>query len=93
MAARFGGEEFAVILPQTTLAGAGAISEQIRQAISSGELKDKANGQSYGRVTVSIGIAQYCMDELPKDLIHRADQALYLAKERGRDRVEQAVCL
>ena len=91
IAARFGGEEFAMILPQTALTGgAEAISEQIRQAISSGELKDKGNGQSYGKITVSIGIAQFRMQELPNDLICRADRALYLAKERGRNRVEKA---
>ncbi len=91
IAARFGGEEFAMILPQTALTGgAEAISEQIRQAISSGDLKDKGNGQSYGRITVSIGIAQFRMNELPNDLIGRADRALYLAKERGRNRVEMA---
>ena len=90
MATRYGGEEFAVILPQTTLTGAEAVSEQIRKAISSGVLKDKSNGQNFGRVTISIGFAQFRMSELPDDLIRRVDRALYLAKERGRNRVEKA---
>jgi len=90
IATRYGGEEFAVILPQTTLAGAGSISEQIRKAVSSGVLKDKSNGQGFGRVTISIGFAQFRMNELPNELIRRADRALYLAKERGRNRVEKA---
>ncbi|MCM8857235.1 MAG: GGDEF domain-containing protein [Candidatus Thiodiazotropha sp.] len=90
MAARFGGEEFAVILPQTPLGGADAIANQIRKAISSVELKDRSNGACYGKVTVSIGIAQCRLNELPNQLINRVDRALYLAKERGRNRVEKA---
>jgi diguanylate cyclase len=91
IAARFGGEEFAVILPQTQLDGAGSLAEQIRTAISSGDLIDKNNDLSYGRIAVSIGIAQFQPSDLPNDLIGRADQALYLAKERGRNRVETAL--
>jgi len=90
MAARYGGEEFAVILPQTALSGAEAIAEQIRSAISSGILKDKRSDRDYGRITISIGIAQFRSYELSNDLISRADRALYLAKNRGRNRVEQA---
>ena len=91
MVARYGGEEFAVILPETALMGAQAISEQIRKAVSSGELKDKGSGERYGKITISIGIAQFRMNELPYDLINRADRTLYLAKERGRNRVEKAI--
>jgi diguanylate cyclase len=91
MAARFGGEEFAVILPQTALIGAEAIAEQIRQAVSSGVLKETSNGREYGKVTISIGIAQFRWNELPNELIQRTDRALYLAKDRGRNRVEKAV--
>lgn len=91
MAARFGGEEFAVILPQTALTGAEAISEQIRKAISSGELRDKASGQLYGKITISIGVAQFRMNELPNNLIQRADRTLYLAKKHGRNRIEKAI--
>lgn len=90
-AARYGGEEFAVILPETPISGAEVIAEQIRVAVSSGVLKDRTNDQDYGRITISIGIAQYRHNELPNDLIRRADHALYLAKNRGRNRLEQAV--
>ncbi|MCB1873960.1 MAG: diguanylate cyclase, partial [Gammaproteobacteria bacterium] len=83
MAARYGGEEFAVILPQTALTGAETVAEQIRDAISSGILKDKKNDQDYGRITISIGVVQFRWNELPNDLIERADRALYLAKNRG----------
>jgi diguanylate cyclase len=88
-AARFGGEEFVVILPQTELAGAGVLAEQIRKAISSGELKDRQSDESYGKITVSIGIAQLYPGNLPSDLLERADRALYAAKTQGRNRVEK----
>ncbi|MGR8932443.1 MAG: GGDEF domain-containing protein [Gammaproteobacteria bacterium] len=91
MAARFGGEEFTAILPQTALAGAGVIAEQIRHAISLGALKNNRNGKNYENVTVSIGVAQFRENELPNDLIQRADKVLYVAKERGRNRVEKAI--
>nr|WP_243748914.1 GGDEF domain-containing protein [Pseudomaricurvus alcaniphilus] len=87
LCARYGGEEFAIILPDTDLAGAHTIAEQIRVAISGRVLKDSASGQAYGRITVSIGAGQYCDGELPNDTIGRADQALYQAKARGRNRV------
>ncbi len=90
MVARFGGEEFAIILPQTDLQGADAVAEEIRKTVSAGQLKDKKSGNFYGRVTISIGIARFTDRDLPNDLVQRADKALYLAKERGRDRVEQA---
>lgn len=89
-AARFGGEEFAVILPQTELTGAGVLAEQIRKAISAGDLKDRKSEESYGKITVSIGIAQFYPGNLPNDLLQRADRALYLAKTQGRDRVEKS---
>jgi len=88
--ARFGGEEFTAILPKTGLDSAAIVAEQIRQAVSAGSLKDKASQESYGRVTISIGVAQFVPDDLPNILIARADQALYLAKEQGRDRIEKA---
>ncbi|WP_031434178.1 GGDEF domain-containing protein [Methylomarinum vadi] len=89
--ARFGGEEFTVILPQTKLNDAVTIAEQVRHAVSSGSLKDLKSGKRYGSITVSIGIAQFHKNELANDLLQRADEALYLAKDRGRNRVEKAV--
>jgi diguanylate cyclase len=87
---RFGGEEFTVILPSTFLSGASAVAEQIRKAIAGGNLMDKSTGESYGRVYVSIGTAQYRKGETVEALIQRVDQALYRAKQRGRNRVEQS---
>ncbi len=90
IAARFGGEEFAVILPQTDINGAGVLAEQIRIAVSSGDLKDRQTNESYGTITVSLGIAQFAKGDLPNDLLQRADRALYAAKKGGRNRVEKA---
>lgn len=89
--ARFGGEEFSIILPQTDMKGGSIVAEQIRNAVSSGDLKNNQTGESYGRITMSIGVGQYRSDDLPNCLVQRADIALYLAKERGRNRIEQAI--
>jgi len=86
---RYGGEEFALILPNTNSNGAVAIANQLREAVAQGELKDKANGGNYGRVTMSVGVAQFRASDLANALLQRADKALYLAKERGRNRVER----
>lgn len=91
--ARYGGEEFAVILPNTPIKGALIVAENIRRAISSKELKHKATGESFGTVTVSMGVASYRhgADTIPI-LIKRADDALYRSKRAGRNRVtEEAV--
>ncbi|MEE9493987.1 MAG: GGDEF domain-containing protein [Gammaproteobacteria bacterium] len=89
-AARYGGEEFAVLLPQTDINGAHIVAEQIRTAISAGILKNKAGDKNYGTITISMGIAEYSNNDDPSSIIKRADTALYLAKERGRNRVEKA---
>ncbi len=85
--ARFGGEEFAVILPQTSLQNAAGLAEQIRNTLASRKLQDKRKDADYGTVTVSIGAAKYQPGEPLDSLIQRADQALYGAKNQGRNRV------
>lgn len=89
-AARYGGEEFTIILPQTDLAGGYSVAEQIREAVSAGKLVDKENHATLGKITISIGVAEFYMSDLPNPLIQRADRGLYLAKDRGRNRVEKA---
>jgi len=85
--ARFGGEEFAVILPQTSLRNAAGLAEQIRNTLASRKLHDKRKDADYGTLTVSIGTAKYQPGEPLDGLIQRADQALYRAKNKGRNRV------
>ena len=88
LVARFGGEEFAVILLNTDMTGAYSVAEQIRRAICGGKIKDMTSQKMLDQVTISIGIAQFDSSDLPNDLLQRADRALYQAKEKGRNRVE-----
>lgn len=88
--ARFGGEEFVVLLPNTDLNGAYTVAEQIRQAISNGRLKEVNTDKTYSRVTISIGVAELAPGDLPSTLIERADHLLYQAKSAGRNRCERA---
>ena len=86
-AARIGGEEFAVLLPQTTAAGALALGEQLRTQISRGRIT-RLDGQGLiGQVTVSIGIAIARSGDSLETLMARADAALYSAKRAGRNRL------
>lgn len=85
--ARFGGEEFTVILPKTPLLGAVTVAESIRSSLAKLKLERKAKSEQLGKITVSIGAAQYRPGESAETLINRADQALYFAKNAGRNRV------
>lgn len=88
--ARYGGEEFAVLLPSTPLVGALSVAEGLRKNIASHALTRKDTKESYGALTVSIGVAQYRPDkDTSESLIGRADQALYRSKKGGRNRVTQ----
>ena len=87
IAARYGGEEFLILLPETDIEGAKAVGQKIRKALSTKEWKLKKNGESIGRITVSMGVALYKFNEPEESLIKRADDALYLAKNNGRDQI------
>lgn len=88
MAARYGGEEFVVLLPETDLNGAKVVAESIRTTVENGRIVKPKTGEEIRRVTISIGVTQYGSDETIKEAISRADEALYRAKETGRNRVE-----
>ncbi|OGQ02849.1 MAG: hypothetical protein A3D19_06395 [Deltaproteobacteria bacterium RIFCSPHIGHO2_02_FULL_38_15] len=84
--ARFGGEEFSIILPETTVGHATLLAERIRKKI---EGHDYSRFIKKERLTVSIGISNYHTPGRKSDitLIHSADQALYTAKKEGRNKV------
>ncbi|HEX8354345.1 MAG TPA: diguanylate cyclase [Pyrinomonadaceae bacterium] len=84
---RYGGEEFLVLAPETAADGALALAEKIRLAFSSRLFGD--GGRTFP-LTLSVGVAQLGPAESGNDLIARADEALYHAKQSGRDRVEAA---
>ncbi|MDJ0943785.1 MAG: diguanylate cyclase [Kiloniellales bacterium] len=89
-AARYGGEELAIILPDTAIEDAVTLAEQIRKAIGAMKIVKKKSREEIGPVTVSIGAAQFRHNETPEDFVARADYALYAAKEGGRNRVSRA---
>lgn len=91
LAARYGGEEFAGILPDTDLAGAILLAEQIRSEVENLDIEHGASSCA-SRVTVSIGLVSLPGRKLgsPGELIEFADQALYRAKQTGRNRVNEA---
>jgi diguanylate cyclase (GGDEF)-like protein len=83
--AKYGGDEFVVILPQTDRAGAGILAERIRGAIELHEFPGESEGV---KITSSMGIAQFPDDgESTRDLLDVADAALYQAKRSGRNKV------
>lgn len=86
---RLGGEEFAVIMPETDIAAAMDAANRLRRHVA--EKPVIAEKKTAIRCTVSVGVAQLNNDDgTIDDLLHRADEALYRAKETGRNRVEIA---
>jgi diguanylate cyclase (GGDEF)-like protein len=85
---RVGGEEFLVVLPNSSLAGGLAVAERIRQAVDETPV---ATAAGLIRISCSIGVAAALGREVAADaLVERADRALYRAKRAGRNRVESA---
>jgi diguanylate cyclase (GGDEF)-like protein len=85
--ARYGGEEFAVVLPETDAAGAYVVAEKIREELAAHRFVD-ADGQRCCTLTVSVGVATYPTYAFDKEsLLREADDALYRAKNGGKNRV------
>jgi diguanylate cyclase (GGDEF)-like protein len=89
IAGRYGGEEFLVILPGTTVDGAVQLAEELRKSIAADRI-ETGDGRAI-TITISIGVSGGvpAPDQRVEDLIGASDQALYRAKENGRDRVER----
>ena len=88
VASRYGGEEFSILLPQTNFSEAQAIAERIRRRVERTQYPH-GKAQPLGAVTVSIGISAFGPKlDTPASIIGAADHALYVAKSRGKNRVE-----
>ena len=89
-AARYGGEEFMLVLTETPEAEAAKVAERIRLKVSEERFSPQNGGAQVG-VTISIGLAEFPADgKTPETIVAAADQALYRAKEAGRNRVALA---
>jgi diguanylate cyclase (GGDEF)-like protein len=88
LAARLGGEEFGILLPETDLAGALQIAEDIRSKVEAVRVPT-VDGKTKTRTTISIGVASLIptKESASEDLISKADELLYKAKESGRNKV------
>jgi len=84
---RYGGEEFAILLPDTGIVEAKSIAERLRTIVAVNEI---CSGDLVFKITISIGVASAKQDGKLEDFFAEADRALYRAKESGRNRVEVA---
>jgi diguanylate cyclase (GGDEF)-like protein len=87
LVARFGGEEFVVLLPKTGTEGARAAAEKLRQCVAAETFSGAERSQPGGRLTISLGVAEFPSNSRDiYELIDLADRALYQAKQKGRNR-------
>jgi diguanylate cyclase (GGDEF)-like protein len=87
LVARFGGEEFAVLLPETNVINARFIAERLRENVGHADL-GMIDGKQLPNVTISLGISTRSPNDTLDMLIAAADVAMYHAKQKGRNRVE-----
>ncbi|WP_170245036.1 GGDEF domain-containing protein [Pararhodospirillum oryzae] len=87
IATRYGGEEFAVLMPNIRVRDAVATAETIRRQVASKRVTNRRTNQDLGCITLSIGVSEYVIGEAIGQFIQRADEALYMAKGEGRNRV------
>jgi diguanylate cyclase len=90
LAARTGGEEFAVLLPGATLTQGQALAEKIRTTVAASRIRRRGAGEAIGNVTISVGVSVRRGSDTAETWYERADQALYAAKNAGRNRVTVA---
>ncbi|TQV76544.1 GGDEF domain-containing protein [Aliikangiella marina] len=87
--ARFGGEEFIIILPKTSLQNGLIVAESLRKEVSALKVKRRDTAEYLRQITLSIGVALLSNSDELIDCIDRADKALYRAKNAGRNRIER----
>jgi diguanylate cyclase len=87
IAVRYGGEEFVVLLPRTALPGAMSVAETLRRRVEEMRLVRRHDNLRLEPITISIGVARRRAEDDQETFFHRADQALYLSKSSGRNRV------
>ena len=82
---RYGGEEFTVILPETSRGEVMTVAKRIKDAMDNEKFSPQS-GKSVS-ITISIGATEYCRDERISEFVQRADKAMYLSKQRGRNQI------
>lgn len=87
VATRHGGEEFAIILPQTSIRDAAFLVDKIRDELEKANFTVNKSGKPLGKITVSFGVTAFRPGDYEDEMIERADALLYQAKQSGRNRV------
>ncbi|MEM7236877.1 MAG: GGDEF domain-containing protein [Pseudomonadota bacterium] len=87
VATRYGGEEFAIILPQTSSRDAAFLMDKIREELEKAHFTVNKSGEPLGKITVSFGVTSFRPGDHEDDMIERADALLYKAKQNGRNQV------
>ncbi len=87
--ARYGGEEFVILLPATGRSGAIAVATKMQAAVNALKIENESSTGPYATISVGLAVAEFPTRETSHDLIEAADVALYQAKQRGRNRIEQ----
>lgn len=82
---RYGGEEFTVILPETSRGEVMTVAKRIKDVMENEKFSPQS-GKSVS-ITISIGATEYCRDERISEFVQRADKAMYLSKQRGRNQI------
>jgi len=82
---RYGGEEFTVLLPQTINTEAATVAKRIKKSVA--KLKFYPEENETVSITISIGVTEYCHGDAPEKFVKRADQAMYMSKKNGRNKV------
>ena len=87
LVARIGGEEFAMLLPDTPFEGGLKVAKNLQHTFECIDLKRKNNRESLGKISLSFGVTAFRKDDTIERFLQRADEALYHSKKAGRNRV------